>query len=581
MKDMHCIKTAEEATMRSMKKMLGTALTLAAVVGMTAPAVNAQTSAESRARARRTVEALAVVEARETVGVLAIREAQAALAVVEPMLARAPMGVMGSQVRAALEMAQAELAAQRYSLPQAQMALSAARPQLAQARELARVERAVAVATRGTRGALAGLGSRSSYETRAPEAWLQEDPGTEAYQAAREDLNRRRYERAAAAFAALRRAHPRSGYVADSFYWQAFALSREAGRQNLREAAELLAAQAAEYPDANTRRDASELMVRVEAQLARSGDARAAAAIAQQATDPCGDEQEIRMAALSALLNMNSEQAVPILEEVLRSRDECSVELRRRAVFLLSQKMSDGTVDLLLDLAHRNPDPDPEVREQAIFWLHQVDTPEALDALQAILTESDDPQMQERAIFAISQRGGDERAIEILKEYAMRTDIDVELRQNAIFSISQHPDAGGAAFLIELYPQLDGAELRENAIFGIAQSGGEEARGWLMERALDTGEGIEVRKNALFWAGQMGEVQADELRQIYRTVEDIEMKEQVIFVASQRSETEIVDFLMEVARDEDDAELRQNAVFWLGQSKDPRIAEFLLSLIRR
>ncbi|MBT6886867.1 MAG: HEAT repeat domain-containing protein, partial [Gemmatimonadales bacterium] len=61
----------------------------------------------------------------------------------------------------------------------------------------------------------------------------------------------------------------------------------------------------------------------------------------------------------------------------------------------------------------------------------------------------------------------------------------------------------------------------------------------------------------------------------------IEMKEQVIFVASQRSETEIVDFLMEVARDEDDAELRQNAVFWLGQSKDPRIAEFLLSLIRR
>jgi hypothetical protein len=59
------------------------------------------------------------------------------------------------------------------------------------------------------------------------------------------------------------------------------------------------------------------------------------------------------------------------------------------------------------------------------------------------------------------------------------------------------------------------------------------------------------------------------------------MKEQVIFVASQRSETEIVDFLMEVARDEDDAELRQNAVFWLGQSKDPRIAEFLLSLIRR
>ncbi len=58
------------------------------------------------------------------------------------------------------------------------------------------------------------------------------------------------------------------------------------------------------------------------------------------------------------------------------------------------------------------------------------------------------------------------------------------------------------------------------------------------------------------------------------------MDEQVIFVASQRNEPEVVDFLMEVACDEEDKELRERALFWLGQSKDPRVAEFLLSLIR-
>ena len=124
--------------------------------------------------------------------------------------------------------------------------------------------------------------------------------------------------------------------------------------------------------------------------------------------------------------------------------------LFRRAVFLISQKMTDNTVDVLLDLAHRNPDPDAEVREQAVFWLHQVDPPEALDALESILTESDDQELQERAIFAISQRSGDGRAAEILKSYAMRRNVPRELRENAIFWISQNPEAGGADFLLSL-----------------------------------------------------------------------------------------------------------------------------------
>jgi HEAT repeat protein len=532
---MNSIMTAQEATMRSMKKMVGTTLALATTVLVTAPAAMAQSDGARRAASRRLAEVEYAVQAQSTMGVRAALAAQQARAQYGFQSAAAQLGRLEYQMQAAT------YAGLRAGLP-----------------------------TRGT-----------TYSTRAPEAWLQEDPGSEAYQRAREELNRRRYEQAAVAFAALRSEHPRSGYVGDSFYWQAFALSREAGRRNLADAAELLATQASEYPNADTRVSAGELLVRIEGQLARRGDASAAAAIARQAVDPCEEEQEIRMAALSALLNMNSERAVPILEEVLQSRDECSAELRRRAVFLISQHMTDGTVDILLDLAHRNPDPDPEVREQAIFWLHQVDTPEALDALESILTESDDPQMQERAIFAISQRGGDERAVAILKDYAMRSDVDRELRENAIFWISQHPDAGGAAFLIELYPRLEDDELRERAVFGIAQAGGVESRDWLMDRAMDANEAIDVRKNALFWAGQMGDVQAAELRRIYGTVEDLEMKEQVIFVASQRSEAEIVDFLMEVARDEEDRDLRRNAVFWLGQSEDPRVAEFLLTLIRR
>ena len=155
-----------------------------------------------------------------------------------------------------------------------------------------------------------------------------------------------------------------------------------------------------------------------------------------------------------------------------------------------------------------------------------------------------------------------------------------ELRENAIFWISQNPASGGAEYLMDLYPRLDDDELRERAIFGIAQTESEAGRRWLLERARDTSESMDVRKNALFWVGQTGGLQVGDLRSLYETLDDTEMKEQLIFVASQSNETESVDFLMEVARDEDDIELNKRAIFWLGQSNDPRVAEFLLSLIR-
>ena len=96
----------------------------------------------------------------------------------------------------------------------------------------------------------------------------------------------------------------------------------------------------------------------------------------------------------------------------------------------------------------------------------------------------------------------------------------------------------------------------------------------------DDREDVEIRKNALFWLGQTGGVGAVELQSLYDSIDDVEMKEQVIFVASQSNETEAVDFLMDVASNEDDAELKERAIFWLGQSNDPRVPEFLLELIR-
>ena len=100
-----------------------------------------------------------------------------------------------------------------------------------------------------------------------------------------------------------------------------------------------------------------------------------------------------------------------------------------------------------------------------------------------------------------------------------------------------------------------------------------------MAVAMDPNESIERRKTALFWAGQRDQMPTANLDELYRTMDDREMREQVIFVLSQRDETEAVDVLMNIARNETDRELRKKAIFWLGQSDDPRVPDFLLELI--
>jgi HEAT repeat protein len=64
-------------------------------------------------------------------------------------------------------------------------------------------------------------------------------------------------------------------------------------------------------------------------------------------------------------------------------------------------------------------------------------------------------------------------------------------------------------------------------------------------------------------------------------MDDREMKEQLIFVYSQRDESAAVDKLLEISKRDPDPELRKKALFWLGQSDDPRAAKALQDIIEQ
>ena len=88
-----------------------------------------------------------------------------------------------------------------------------------------------------------------------PEPWAQQDPADSLYRAARQALNRNQYTRAAELFQAIQKRYPRSTYVADALYWQAFALYRAGSDDGLRAAREALRTQGARFPKAATRHE--------------------------------------------------------------------------------------------------------------------------------------------------------------------------------------------------------------------------------------------------------------------------------------------------------------------------------------
>ena len=280
-------------------------------------------------------------------------------------------------------------------------------------------------------------------------------------------------------------------------------------------------------------------------------------------------DDDMKVAALNALQQMDEAKARPILRRVLARRDPGSACLRRKAVFLLSQQNEPGTEDVLLESVRT--DPDPEVRSQAVFWLSQVGTERAVGALDSILRFSKDPEIQDKAVFALSQHDSP-KAQQALRAYAERAEVPDAVKEKAIFWVGQNESPENAAFLRSLYGRLKSPELRKKVLFSLSQMGGEENCRWLLGTARDTTQGIEMRKQSLFWAGQCG-VSLDELTKLYGNVGDQQMREQLIFVYSQRDEPQALDKLIDIAKHDPNPELRKRALFWLGQSDDGRAVQ--------
>jgi hypothetical protein len=496
-----------------------------------------------------------------------------------------------------------------------------------------------------------------------PEGWAPQDPADPIWKRAREQLNAGDYAAAAQLFRRIRTesAFAKSAYRPDSFYWEAFALSRRGGAESLREAKRVLEELEKAYPPGERSPDARALATRIDGELAGRGSAdaarqlqervatviqtlkpspaarvTAAASAAQTAearawvdaaraadvakastyqnlrnawgenftgamlsgqlvnslyraqslpfqmrSNPqCqNDEEEIRLIALNALVEMDDSAALPALREVLARRDECAPQMRRHAMMILARRESPGTEALALEAA-RN-DPDPEVRQMALTWLIEKDNGPAFDIAQSLLGTGTERDTRQIAIMALA-RSRNERARQILRDF-VRSDAPVELRGEALMALPLSRGADDRTFLRQVFGESQNRQLKEYALMAMGRRTLEGEGEWLLGIARDASEDIELRTQALWMLRSDDQVSATAIAAVYDTPGERRLREAALMILTERSRTDAaaLDKLIALARAEPDADLRKQAVMALARSKEPRAQATLLEIVRK
>ncbi len=139
-----------------------------------------------------------------------------------------------------------------------------------------------------------------------------------------------------------------------------------------------------------------------------------------------------------------------------------------------------------------------------------------------------------------------------------------------------------ASILMEIVKTAEGKPA-EQAIFPLTLVDSTQPWPELLRLARDDNRPSRVRKQAVFWLGQVAEERAtaglSEL--VGEAALDRDVREQAIFALSQQPKDKGVPALINVVRTNRDPELRRKALFWLGQSGDPRAVDLIEELLTR
>jgi HEAT repeats len=252
--------------------------------------------------------------------------------------------------------------------------------------------------------------------------------GDADYQKGLSDLDAHEWEKAVSAFDA---SASRKGSATDAaLYWKAYAQNRAGERQ---ESLATIGRLRQLYPGSRWLNDAQALEVEVRAQNGTP---------ANPSAEP---DEDLKLMALNSLMTSNSDQALPILKNLLAGPS--SDKLKERAMFVLVQ----------------NP------------------SPEARKLLSDTARGSTNPALQMKAIRYMGMMGGDDSRKELASIYGSAANEQVKRAILKSFMVS-----GSKGTLFDLAKSEKDPALRKEAIKQLALTGGQDELWQLYQSEKDT-----------------------------------------------------------------------------------------------
>jgi HEAT repeat protein len=299
-------------------------------------------------------------------------------------------------------------------------------------------------------------------------------------------------------------------------------------------------------------------------------------ALAQVGPAVCDtEEQQVRSAALNALMQTDPDAAMQYAFKMLAKKDDCSRDLRRNALFLIGDKRDVKATATLIAVAKN--DPAPDVRQAAVSYLGRIQSDEALAALEELTKSSDDQNVQREAIRSLA-RNGSPRARAGIKALVERADASEQLRITALDALDpERSTQDDVAWLQGLYGKVESPRIRSRIISAMGRFGGAQNEKWFATLANNENESIEVRLEAVRRAGQAMDVGG--LGKLYDQTGQRQLRLELVRQLQTRKEPETIDKLAEIIKNGTDPEVRQRAISALASKKDPRATKLLMELI--
>jgi hypothetical protein len=220
------------------------------------------------------------------------------------------------------------------------------------------------------------------------------------------------------------------------------------------------------------------------------------------------DEKGVGGAAMSALSMLDGDVGVPALIDLARP-GEGSVATRRTAVFWLGQN-GDLRARRMLRSVIENASEESKVRAHAVFSLtHGREAPEAEFAwLRSVYPRLRGDEIKEQ-VFQGMTNDEETAGGRWMLERAVDVDEAMTLRRSALFWAGQRKETP-TADLVRVYRDVPETELREHAIFVISQRRDDQGIEALIRIAREDRD-TKMRSKALFWLGQSNDERARKL----------------------------------------------------------------------